>query len=409
MTPIPLAQQNEKMFLKIKTMKTTKLIGLIMGILFSLLSYAETVAVTNFSTTGLHVTPEVAAKLARLELIKLEKYSVLDEFDMAEVIESNQEYSTCYGKNCLVEIGEKLKVNYVLSGSVDGLGPKIVVTIKLIDVSSKSLKMTRTMEFDNQEAELQRMIGIVLMEMFGLTPDPIIKSQLQYKNEVITSNNVGRMNNTGPRVGFAYVGFGELNDFFMRKESMGGLGIMPITTNIGYQFEAQYIGTENFSALGEMIFNIGGMEQGQFIPSVSLLNGFRFGTAGWEFAFGPSFGLRKTKDMYFNEVDGKYYSQSEWETISYNAWRNDENNVDQLTGDVLVPYVSPDESIYKKTLHTSGVTSLSANWIMAFGRTFRSGALNIPVNIYYSSNKYGGTIGASVGFNVNKRIKNINQ
>ncbi|MBK6526803.1 MAG: hypothetical protein IPG07_15360 [Crocinitomicaceae bacterium] len=46
---------------------------------------------------------------------------------------------------------------------------------------------------------------------------------------------------------------------------------------------------------------------------------------------------------------------------------------------------------------------------MAFGRTFRSGALNIPVNIYYSSNKFGGVIGASIGFNVNKRIKAINQ
>ena len=35
------------------------------------------------------------------------------------------------------------------------------------------------------------------------------------------------------------------------------------------------------------------MEQGQFIPTLSLLNGFRFGQSGWEFAFGPSFGGRR--------------------------------------------------------------------------------------------------------------------
>jgi hypothetical protein len=388
-------------------MKTKWMITGLLILIASILAHAETIAVTNFSTSGVAVKPEIAAKLARLELVKLEKYSVLDEFDMAEVIESNESYRTCYGKSCLVEIGEKLAVDYVLSGSVDMLGPKIVITIKLIDVAGKTLKLTRTMEFDNQEAELQRMIGIVLAEMFGLTADPITKSQLAFKNEVITSNNVGRINNSGPRVGVSYVGFGEMNKFFVRKESQGGLGIQPFMTNIGYQFEAQYIGTENFSALGEMIFNIGGMEQGQFIPSVALLNGFRFGKAGWEIAFGPSFGVRKTSLGYF-DTDGKYYRSDEWEEQAYNQWRANPNNVDPVSGDVLVPYTAPDASLYQRVLDKRGRSELSANWIMAFGRTFRSGALNIPVNLYYSSNQYGGIIGASVGFNVNKRIKSIN-
>jgi TolB-like protein len=388
-------------------MKTKWMITNVLILIASIIGHAETIAVTNFSTNGVEVKPEIAAKLARFELVKLEKYKVLDEFDMAEVIESNEAYSACYGKSCLVEIGEKLGVDYVLSGSVDQLGPKIVVTIKLIDVLNKTLKSTRTMEFDNQESELQRMIGIVLAEMHGLTADPVTKTQLAFKNEVITSNNVGRMNNSGPRVGVSYVGFGELNKFFTRRESQGGLGIQPFMTNIGYQFEAQYIGTENFSALGEMIFNVGGMEQGQFIPSVSLLNGFRFGKAGWEFAFGPSFGIRKTS-MGFFDSDGKYYRSSEWEKASYDAWRSNPDNVDPVTGDVLVAYVAPDESLYTRVLDKRGNAELSANWIMAFGRTFRSGALNIPVNMYYSSNQYGGIIGASIGFNVNKRIKSIN-
>lgn len=41
-------------------------------------------------------------------------------------------------------------------------------------------------------------------------------------------------------------------------------------------------------------------------------------------------------------------------------------------------------------------------FVMAFGRTFKAGALNIPVNIFYSSRGKGGIAGVNVGFNVTK-------
>jgi len=388
-------------------MKTKFIYSFLFVMMFALTGRTETIAVSNFSTSGLDIKPEYAAKFARLELIKLEKYKVLDEFDMAEVMEGNTDFYTCYGKSCLIELGKALKVDYVLSGSVDEFSNKIVITIKMIDVNASNLKATRTMEFDNQNTELQRMIGIMIQEMHGVAPDPFTKSQLEYKNEVITSNNVGRMNNSGPRVGVAYVATGDLTKFYTRKESQGGLGILPLMTTIGYQFEAQYIGTENFSALGELVLNIGGMEQGQFIPTMTLMNGFRFGKAGWEFAFGPSFGVRKYSTGI--EEEGIYYRRDDYEQMKYNEWRNDPTKYNPTTGDVYVPYVAPDQSLYSKFLDKRGSAELNANWVMAFGRTFRSGALNIPVNLYYSSNKYGGIIGASVGFNVNKRIKLINE
>ena len=388
-------------------MKTKWMIACLMFLFTSITSKAESIAVTNFSTNGISSKPEMVAKMARLEMVKMEKYSVLDEFDMAEVLEKNPQFYTCYGKSCLVELGKKFNVDYILSGSIDGFENKMVITIKLIDVNNGELKSTRTMEFDDQESELQRMLGIILYEMHGLTPDVHTKAQLEFKNDVITSNNVGRVNNSGPRVGFGYVGFGDLNEYFTRSESQGGLEILPVMSNIGYQFEGQYIGTENFSALAEFILNIGGMEQGQFIPSLTLLNGFRFVRAGWEFAFGPGIGLRTTTKGIFS--DGNYYRQSEWETLKYDEWRTNPDNVNQITGEVYVNYVAPDPSVYTRNLDKRGSVELSANWVMAFGRTFRSGALNIPVNIYSSSNKYGLVLGASVGFNVNKRTKLINQ
>ncbi len=387
-------------------MKTKQLLFSLIFVLVSMMTYAETIAVANFSTTGLHVTPEIAAKLTRLELIKLQKHTVLDEFDMNEILSKKPEYVNCYGKTCLVELGKELNVDYILSGSVDGLGNKIVVTIKLIDVQNNTLKSTRSQEFLNQEEELQRMIAIVLQETFGVELDLAVKTRLEFKNDVITSTNVGKLNNSGPRMGASYVAFGEMNSFFIRKESQGGLGIKPIMSNLGYQFEAQYIGTENFSALGEIILNIGGMEQGQFIPSISLLNGFRFGNNGWEFAFGPSLGLRKTS-LGLIDADGVYQTAAQWRNTQYEIWEQNPANFDPVTGAPITAFQEPDASIYTKTLDKRGQTEINASWIMAFGRTFKAGALNIPVNVYYSSNKYGGIIGTSVGFNITKTKTSI--
>lgn len=370
---------------------------------------SQTVAVPNMSTHGLHATPEIVAKLTRLELIKLEKYKVLDEFDMISIVESKPEYATCYGKTCLIELGKALDVDYVMSGSVDGLGNKIVVSLKLIDVKEETIKETRSMEFDNQEVELQRMIGIVLQEMHGMSPAPELKKSLEFKNEVITSNNVGRINNAGPRFGVSYVALGDMNEFFTRSENNGGLGIKPVITNIGYQFEGQYIGTENFSALAECVVNVGGMDQGQFIPSVTLMNGFRFGKQGWEFAFGPSFGIRKESVGLFSQEDNKYYTDTEWDQKHYNEWLSNPENYDPSTGIYHNQYERLDRSVYSTNLDNRGWIKLNTSWLMAVGRTFRAGGLNVPVNVYYSNNKYGGIIGASVGFNVINSKKPINQ
>ena len=44
-----------------------------------------------------------------------------------------------------------------------------------------------------------------------------------------------------------------------------------------------------------------------------------------------------------------------------------------------------------------------ANLIFAAGRTFRSGYLNVPVNVFVSPRKDGTVVGLSFGFNIQKR------
>ena len=207
-----------------KTNKTITLLTLLL--LFTSNMFGSTIGVGPLKTFGIFAESETASTIARLELIKLDKYQVLDRFDMRE-IDNYDDYQTCYGKSCLVEYGKKLNVDYILSGNIDGLGNKIVITLKLIDIRKESIIKTHTAEFNNQEVELQRMIGIVIQEMHDIEVDPILKKQLSFNNELIISDNIGKVNNRGPRMGVAYT-IGTMNEFATRSEKYGGLEISPV-------------------------------------------------------------------------------------------------------------------------------------------------------------------------------------
>lgn len=356
-----------------------------------------TIAVANPNVNGLTVKPESVAKMMRLEAIKLNKYKVYDEYDMADVLKAKEEYrSQCYGQNCLLKLGAELNVNYVMCGSVDGLGNKIALTIKIVDVKNQTLYKSSVKEFDNQETEIQRMIEILLYEMHGFTVDKVIADRLAFKNEVITSNNIGKINNSGPRIGGAAL-VGSLHEFATRSTAEGGLDIAPFVSMIGYQFEGQYVGTENFSALVEGIINVSGLEQGKFLPSFTLMNGFRFGKSGWEFAFGPRLSVKHTSQGFFDtenlySQNGKYFSESDW--VKYAA-----NNQVTLN----------EAYTFEENLDMRGSSKLSTSFVVGFGRTFRAGSLNVPVNLFYTSQKGGGFAGINVGFNVQKSKQPINK
>ena len=103
---------------------------LLLLIAFSMGSFAQgnsTIAVANPNVDGLYATPDMCAKMIRLELSKLNKYSVYDVFDMQEIYDQDESYRTCLSKTCLVEFGNKLEVDYMITGSYDLLGNKIAI------------------------------------------------------------------------------------------------------------------------------------------------------------------------------------------------------------------------------------------------------------------------------------------
>ena len=284
----------------------------------------------------------------------------------------------------------------MITGSYDLLGNKIAISLKMIDVKNNKVYKSGLKEFTNQEKELQRMTEVLLKEMLDIPAGKELVEQLRFDNDIITKSNVGKVSNSGPRVGVGIM-TGSFYEFANRSSKEGGLDIFPAISMIGYQLEAQYVGTDNFSALAEFILNVNGLEQGKFIPTLSILNGFRFGKAGWEFAFGPGFTLSKMSTGDF--IDGEYTTEREysdsWEeaydpqTTSYNEHMNNPDYLERLDN-------------MEETLDDRATPKGAFMFVMAFGRTFKACALNIPVNLFYSSRGKGGIAGVNVGFNVTK-------
>jgi hypothetical protein len=339
-----------------------------------------------------NVSREIVAKLIQIELIKLDEYRVYDEFDMKEATDAEERFTTdCYGKNCLIDLGKKLEVDYIVSSSVLIFGGKSVITMKIIDIKTGDIYKNDVREFIDDTKEVQRMMQLMIRQMHGMEVHNEDVARITFDNQPIVKDNVGTINNSGPRIGYSFF-TGELSEFAQRSEDQGGLDIFPSATMIGYQLEKQYIGTENFSALGEVLFMVSGLEKGHALPSLTLMNGFRFGKAGWEIAFGPGFGIKRTSEGFF-DTDGLYGEAGQYWRAS--DFRNSNHYDVELNPE-------PAYGIRDVLDNRGNRVSLNTRWVMAFGRTFRAGGLNIPVNVFYSSMKNASMVGFSVGFNVVK-------
>lgn len=369
-------------------MKTSNYLLVVLMCLFStgMLSQqdtSKTVAVLNIYSSVPNLKPEVAGSLLRIELEKTDLFKVLDKHDILEIGAQNGiQLTDCYGRNCLLAVGKNIGVDYMFSGSIEELGKKMVISLKMLDVHSNKYVKTSIQEFVSAPLEIQTMIEITLRDMLGLKVNQEAFTTLTFYNQPIEAPNK-KITNNGPRVGAAFIG-GEMAERLGAPEEEGGWDAIPFVSQFGYQLEKEYLSAGNFHALLEGLIVISGPEQQLFNPKLVIMNGFRSSKTGLEFAFGPSFGIEKTAKSYFDPEQEKWFLETEW------------NKTD--TSGTLLPNPHP----IVTRLDSRGDVKLSAGWVIGVGKTFNSGYLNIPVNVFASFNKYGWQSGVSVGFNIRK-------
>ena len=332
-----------------------------------------TIAVLNIDSKGMVQDAEAMGYMVRLELEKTGVYAVMDRYEVADKLSANKEKAdACFATSCLVAAGRHLGVSKMLSGNVERFGEKIVITMRLIDVASGTIEKSEATEYLNLP-EIQKMISISVAKIAGLQPDPMLTSVLLDYNTPIENANTSFTNN-GPRMGFSYT-IGDAAKRLQAGKDQGGFGMYPAIFQFGWQQEISYISAGNFQALVEFVPAIGGLESGLLIPSMTVLQGFRVGKMGLEFALGPTFRLVQVADVY-NAADG--------------TWR-------------LASDGNPDNRRVETLPDSRGDYKFSTSMLFVAGITFHSGYLNMPVNVYFAPRQDANVIGFSFGFNVHKK------
>lgn len=318
----------------------------------------QSAAVMNIDSKVPEINPSVLGSIVRLELQKLNFYNVIDKYDAEYLIQKNQlQIEKCYGRMCMVEVGKALQVDKVIGGSFEIIEKNLIVSLSLIDVKSGTVEKTFSKEYLSLDKELRIVAELSLRQLLGLpfdqkTLDNLTNSN-NFPNEINAQSNILKLD--GPRFGMSFF-TGPVADRFMLERSKGGYnGSYPGVWMFGYQFEKQYLNTGDLQVLFEFIPMVNGLDQGLFMPSFTLLHGIRSNHTGLEFAFGPSIKvLQVDKNMMIDS-------------------RED----------------------YK----------ISSDFIFAFGRSFKSGRMNIPFNVFVIPGKSGFRTGFSFGFNISKAKK----
>ena len=339
------------------------------------------VAVFHIDTKGLNYDPVQMGNLVRLELEKTAQYRLIDRYDLDYLIEKNNlKLAGCYGALCLSGIGKVLNLDLILSGSVELAGDMIITHFRLINVKTEQIERSIIRQYLNIPKEVSEMVSLTIKEFYELPINAEVKRKLTKQNDfdnMVNNPTEYRLASDGPRMGFT-VFTGTSANRIRESKSKGGYDAFPMMFQFGYQFEKQYLNQGRYQALFEFIPMITGIDQQLFIPSLTIMNGFRDNFKGWEIAFGPTFSFIRSRE-WAEGSDGTLYDIG---TFGVNA---------------------PDDATIYDRLDSRGLPALTSGFIIAFGRTFKSGHMNLPINGYVIPSNNGARFGISFGFNAKNK------
>jgi hypothetical protein len=343
------------------------------------------IAVLNFEAVNVTYSSDDCGNLFRLEVEKTDQFEVINRQDLRGILSAQRlKLDTCFGKSCIIQAANLLNANKALSGSIENYGKHIIIIMRLFNVKDNSLEKSQVLEFQNIPEELPNMIHMSVRKFWGLSYNELTFRTLS-KEEAYESefNNPGvtKLVLSGPRTGFIYLG-GQNAKRLTAPKTEGGFGAYPFMTMFGYQKEFQYLNSGNFQALFEFIPAINGLDQGLVSPSMTFLHGFRSNRSGWEFAFGPTISLVPKSEGFYYE--GKWTRVQDWDKKDANG--------------KPLPIPTPTE----KLLDARGALDFSSGFVFAVGKSFKSGRVNMPVNMFVVPSRDNWHVGVTFGFNAKR-------
>lgn len=339
----------------------------------------KTLAVLDFDVRNYPVDAQQLIDKATIELIRINKFEIIDKYDIEYISKRDKvDLKGCYSKICLEDIGKRLECDFLLTGSYDVLGDRVAVTVRLYDVAKGSFTESASRVYLNIPQQNLTMMEVAVKDLLAVPNDENLIKKLTISEEYESALNnpeTAVINNNGPRLGVTGV-FGPSQKILMADPKTGGFGYsLPALTSFGYQFEQVFVNSGDFQALFEFIPLIAGLEYGRVIPSANVLMGMRNSRTGWEFAVGPNFTTTVTAEGY---LEGS------------NFILNGSAGYNPMGKDVIT------------RLDSRGDLTVSTGLVLGFGKTFKSGKMNFPINVFVVTPGRGDSwrVGTSVGFNI---------
>lgn len=342
----------------------------------------QSIAVVDFDVRGYKMNQIQAIQFLTNELIRVGQFEVMDKYDIEFIARRDSlDLLNCFSKTCLQDVGKKLKVDKMLSGSISQMGDNLNVSLRILDVSKGNFETQKVREFLVIPGTEFQMLRICVNDLFNVPNDNELITKLSKRadfDNAINNPYTPRLQSDGPRMGITAM-TGYLAKVMESPKAEGGYDGYPFMFQFGYQFEKQYLNEGNLQALFEIIPMITGLDQSRVIPSITLLNGLRNNINGWEFAFGPNFAISRSAEGY---VDGS----NKFVIPSYQN-------------------PAPDGTVLESRPDSRGSVVLATGFLFAAGKTFKSGKLNIPVNVFAVPGKWGWRFGVSMGWNAKDRFE----
>jgi hypothetical protein len=261
-------------------------------------------------------------------------------------------------------------------------GDVIVMTMRIIDVKTASIEKTQVLEFLNLPQDIQMITRIAIAKIMNKEVSAELLQAYTKKNtyeNAINNANRNTVNLNGPRTGFM-IFTGDAAKRLQEGKATGGYDAFPAMFLFGYQFEKQYLSEGHWQALFEFVPAVSGFNQNIFIPSLSVMNGFRYNKWGFEVALGPTFNLTKMAKGYYQIENGK------------KVWKLEKEYTGEPANMPTTEYRNDSRGDY----------TLNTQFIIALGKSFKSGRLNMPINAWVVPDKKSTRVGLTIGFNVKK-------
>ncbi len=343
-------------------------------------SLGKSLTIVDFDTREYGIINDIIPYVYN-EMHKTKQYAVTDRYDLEFIRKRDSlDISNCYSTMCLQNLSKRFQTDYFLTGSIQRVDKKTIVSIRIFNTQTQKFDMVYNKEFVQIKGQELLMISITIQKMYGLPTDPLVEEKLTnfatFENQISNPYQM-QLSAGGPRMGMVYI-TGQAASIIQKPTAQGGFDGSPYMFQFGYQFEKQYLNEGNFQALFEFIPMVSGLDQGRFNPSIAILNGLRNNKNGWEFAIGPSISLTQMAKGF---VDS-----------SGNFTPVDKTMPTQVNNSFM-------------QLDSRGEFAVTTSLVLGVGKTFKSGKMNFPINIWFSPSVKSPRYGISVGWNARERYK----